>query len=143
MDCVELVQRYGLIILAVLAFWGIVLGVGLHIWWSSRLKWFDFRGTDSTRKGNLKRLLIPSVIVLLVSLLTPIIAVLAFSEFRQCLEDPEIVQYLNRFWVYVLPVKGTGPGISALVCGILGVIAYWLFGFTVRLISPVFARWRR
>jgi hypothetical protein len=57
-----------------------------------------------------------------------------------CLEDPKIVPYLNRFWVYVLPVKGTGPAISALVCVLLGVIVYWIFGLFLRLISPIMER---
>jgi hypothetical protein len=138
MECVELVQRYGLMILVVLTLFGII-GIGLHIWWSSKLKFFDFKGADSTKKGNLKRLFIPSILVSFISLLTPIVAVLVSSEFRQCLEDPEIVSFLSRFWVYILPVKGTGPSISALVCGFLGFIAYWIFGSALRLVFAAFA----
>ncbi len=137
--CIGLVQRDGWIILVVLILIGLG-GVGLHIWWSSKLAFFNFSKADSTNKGNFKRLFYPLIPISLLSLSTPIVAVLISSEFRMCLEDPKIVPYLNRFWVYVLPVKGTGPAISALVCVLLGVIVYWIFGFVLKLISPIMER---
>lgn len=134
MDCVELVSRNGWIILIILAIIGL-FGVGLHVWWSSRLSFFRFDKADTRNKGNLKRLLYPLIPVSLLSLFTPILAIILSAEFRSCLEDPKIVPFLSRMWVYVLPVVGTGVGVSSAVCIFIGNIAYWGVGLILFLIT--------
>lgn len=134
MDCVELVQRNGLMLLVVLALIGLA-GVGLHVWWSSRLTFFKFDQQDTTNKGNLKRLLYPLIVIFIFALLTPIVSVMVSSEFRQCCEDRSLPGYLSGIWLFVLPVVGTGIGISAVVCAVVGGIAYWVFGLIAYLIA--------
>lgn len=134
MDCVELVSRNGWIILIILAIIGL-FGVGLHVWWSSRLSFFRFDKADTRNKGNLKRLLYPLIPVSLLSLFTPILAIILSAEFRSCLEDPKIVPFLSRMWVYVLPVVGTGVGVSSAACIFIGNIAYWGVGLILFLIT--------
>ncbi len=134
MDCVELVQRNGLMLLVALALVGLA-GVGLHVWWSSRLTFFKFDQQDTTNKGNLKRLLYPLILVSILALLTPIVSVIVSSEFRECCEDRSLPGYLSGIWLFVLPVVGTGIGISAVVCAVIGGIAYWVFGLFAYLIA--------
>jgi hypothetical protein len=134
MDCVELVPRNGLLILGALALIGWV-GVGFHVWWSSRLTFFKFDQQDTTNKGNFKRLLYPLIPVSILALLTPVVAVIAFPEFRGCLEDPSITGYLSKIWLYLLPVVGTWIGASAVVCIFIAMAAYWLFGMIIYLIA--------
>lgn len=134
MDCVELVQRNGWIILVILAIIGLG-GVGLHVWWSSRLSFFSFDKSDTRNKGNIKRLLYPLMPVSLLSLFAPILAIILSAEVRSCLEDPKIVPYLSKIWIYVLPVVGTGVGVSSAVCIFIGNIAYWGLGLILFLIA--------
>ncbi len=134
MDCVELVQRNGLMLLVVLALIGLA-GVGLHVWWSSRLAFFKFDQHDKTNKGNLKRLLYPLILVFILALLTPIMSVIVSPEFRECCEDRALPGYLSGIWLFVLPVVGTGIAVSAVVSAAIGGIAYWVFGSIVYLIA--------
>ena len=138
MDCVELVPRIGLILLAVLVLIGLA-GVGLHVWWSSRLTFFRFDQQDTTHKSNLKRLLYPLIPVSILALLTPILAVVVSSEFAGCLEDKSLPGYLSNIWRYLLPVVGTGIAISAVVFTFIGVAAYWVIGVILYLIEK---NWR-
>lgn len=134
MDCVELVHRNGWIILVILMIIG-ACGVCIHVWWSSRLSFFKFGGQgDATNKGDLKRLLWPLIPVSVLGLFTPIVAVLASSELRDCLKDTTLPDYLSGIWLYILPVVGTGIGVSAVVCAVIGNIFYWIFGLILYLI---------
>ncbi len=134
MDCIELAQRNGLMLLFLLAAIGLG-GVGLHVWWSSRLSFFRFDQQDTADKKNLRRLLYPMILVLVVALLAPIFSVVVSTEFRECCEDRSLPGYLAGIWVFILPVVGTGIAVSAVVCAVFGAAAYWIFGFFVYLIA--------
>ncbi len=136
MDCVALTSRVGYIILFFLGLVGLG-GVGLNRWWSSDLKFFDFSRADSTNKRNLKRLLLPSLIAALISMFIPIIAIISSSEFRNCLEDPDLGNFLPNILTFFLPVVGTGIYVSVFVCAFTGFIAYWVFGLIFYLIQKL------
>lgn len=137
MACVELVERIGKTILISLVGIG-GLGVIFHAWLSSELAFFDFGKLNSIKKGNLKRLFIPLILVFVLSLLTPLMFILVSPELKGCLENSKLASYLGVFWSYVFPVVGTGLAISSLLCAFIGSVAY----FGIGLVSYLITKWR-
>lgn len=132
MDCSELVPIIGWRILLLLLAFG-VGGVGLHCWYSYKLTFFKFAQHDRTHKCNLKRLLVPLSIVSGLSFFTPIAVVLLSPGLRNCLEDQDLPNLLNRLWSYILPMQGTWISIaqSAIVCAFIGAFVYGVIGLMV------------
>ena len=131
MDCVELVQGNGWIILLFLLFIG-AGGVGLHVWWSRRLTFFDFDVQNPENKGEVKRLVWPLIFVSTLSFLAPIVRVYSRSELNLCLENKRetLILYVSWPWNYIMPVVG-GMETSILISTLIGAIIYFGIGFSI------------
>lgn len=138
MDCLELVESNGRMLLFVLVLIGLG-GVGLHLWWSRRLTFFRFDQHDTGNKKDLTRLFLPAAIVSLAAFLLLPLALATSVGLRDCLEDPEVPGFLGGIYRAVLPMHGTPLFVPFLLYLLIANLTYWIAGLVLYVVSR---RWR-
>ena len=119
----DLISSWGKIILFSLFLVGLA-GLVLHGALSSRLAFVDFGRGDTSDKKNVKRIIVPFIIVVVVCAVIPIIAVYSHQELYDAVNEEGI--YVKFPWKYIMPA--VAMEVSIITCAVIGGLFYFLLG---------------